>query len=265
MVPERENRLRQVYASLTALTDGQLGWIETVASQFHKPAHFHRLPDSDLVNGCILQDFGDALRIHHGFSKEPFSKDKFEYAFERVLNLCGILAMLAPRGNPGHDITINGVRFSLKTQADRGLAVGHLHISKFIELGKGAWTDKEKDLIGLRLQFLRPMRSYHRILSLRRLPATVAYTWHYELVEIPKSLLQEARTGTLRMIHDSKQFPKPGYCDVVDAQGELKFQLYFDGGTERKLQIRRLGKSWCIVRAEWRFETGLSETDSLSG
>ena len=97
--------------SLRDLTDGQIGWIETVAEQFHKPASFQCSPDSDLINACVLQDFGDALRIHHCFSKEAFTKDKFEYAFERVLNLCGIPAILASRGNPGHDMTINGVRF----------------------------------------------------------------------------------------------------------------------------------------------------------
>jgi Type II site-specific deoxyribonuclease len=208
MLPERESRLRQLYALLTALTDGQLGWIETVASQFQKPANFQRFAGSNLINACILQDFGDALRIHHCFSKEPFSKDKFEYAFERVLNLCGIPAMLAPRGNPGHDITINDIRFSLKTQANKRIAVGHLHISKFMELGRGTWADQDEDLIGLRAQFLRHMESYDRILSLRRLPATATYTWRYELVEIPKSLLQEAGTGTLRMIHRQHRNPQ---------------------------------------------------------
>jgi len=65
------------------------------------------------------------------------------------------------------------------------------------------------------------------------------------------------------MIHSSRQSPKPRYCDVVDTLGNKKFQLYFDGGPERKLQIRGLEKSWCTVYAEWSFETGLSETDSL--
>jgi restriction endonuclease SmaI-like protein len=148
MLPDRERHLRQLYESLSALTDGQIGWVQTVVEQFQKPASFQRSPNSDLINDCVLQDFGDALRIPHCFSKEAFTKDKFEYALERVLNLCGIPAMLAPRGNAGHDITINGRRFSLKTQADRGLAVGHLHISKFMELGRGTWTDKDEDLIG---------------------------------------------------------------------------------------------------------------------
>jgi Type II site-specific deoxyribonuclease len=155
MSPDRETHLRRLYESLNHLTEGQLGWVQTVVEQFHKPASFQRSPDSDLMNECVLQDLGDALRIHHCFSKEAFTKDKFEYALERVLNLCGIPAALAPRGNPGHDITISGVRFSLKTQANKGISSRYLHISKFMELGKGTWTDQEEDFIGLREQFFR--------------------------------------------------------------------------------------------------------------
>jgi hypothetical protein len=122
MTPERETHLRHLYESLRDLTDGQIGWIETVVEQFHKPASFQCSADSDLSNACVLQDFGDALRIHHCFSKEPFTKDKFEYAFECVLNLYEIPATLAPRGNAGHDITIRAVPFSLKTQANKGIS-----------------------------------------------------------------------------------------------------------------------------------------------
>jgi Type II site-specific deoxyribonuclease len=263
MTPEREARLRHLYESLRDLTDGQLGWVQTVVEQFHKPANFEWSSDSDLITDCVLQDFGDALRIHHCFSREAFTKDKFEYALERVLNLCGIPAMLAYRGNPGHDITIRDVRFSLKTQANKGISNRYLHISKFMELGKGEWTDREEDFIGLRQQFFTHMHAYDRILSLRRLRGTRAYAWHYELVEIPKSLLLEARHGALRIMHQSRQFPKPAYYDVTDASGESKVQLYFDAGGERKLQIKRLKKVYCLVHAEWRFETSLSETDSL--
>ena len=263
MTPERETHLRNLYTSLRDLTDGQIGWIETVVEQFHKPSSFQCSPDSDLINACVLQDFGDALRIHHCFSKEAFTKDKFEYAFERVLNLCKIPTALAPRGNPGHDITIRGVPFSLKTQANKGISHRFLHISKFMELGKGTWTDQEEDFRGLREQFFRHMESYDRILSLRRLRRTRTYAWHDELVEIPKNLLLEAKNGVLRIMHHSRQFPKPAYYDVTDSSGDSKFQLYFDAGGERKLQIKGMKKAYCIVHAEWCFETSLSETDSL--
>ena len=234
-----------------------------MVEQFHKPASFQRSAESDLINDCVLQDFGDALRIHHSFSREAFTKDKFEYALERVLTLCDIPAILAPRGNPGQDITIRGVPFSLKTQANKGISHRALHISKFMELGKGTGTDQEEDFRGLREQFFRHLESYDRILSLRRLRRTRAYAWQYELAEIPKSLLLEARDGVLRITSHSTQFPKPAYYDVRDTQGKSKFQLYFDAGGERKLQIKGLNKGYCLVHAEWRFETTLSETDSL--
>jgi type II restriction enzyme len=80
--------------------------------------------------------------------------------------------------------------------------------------------------------------------------------WRYELVEIPKSLLMEAERGTLVMMEKSRQTPKPGYCHVTNELGGTKFDLYFDGGTERKLQIKNLDKSLCPVHATWSFEAG---------
>lgn len=64
----------------------------------------------------------------------------------------------------------------------------------------------------------------------------------------------EAKRGKLRICEGSKQSPKPGYCDVLDSDGSLRLQLYFDGGTERKLQIRHLRKDLCTVHAEWVFK-----------
>ena len=98
------------------------------------------------------------------------------------------------------------------------------------------------------------MDAYERIFSLRYLSKDTT-RWRYELVEIPKALLQEAAAGKLSVCRDSKQSPKPGYCDVTDAAGNIKFQLYFDGGTERKLQVKHLRKDLCTVHAQWEFAT----------
>ena len=252
-----EERIAWLVSVLPKLSSNQLVAIGSIISQFTRPYTFEPNPSSDLISDCALREFGDALRIHHCFSAEPFSKDKFEYALERVANLCGASAILAPRGNPGHDLTINGTAFSLKTEASAAIKLSYIHVSKFMELGKGQWGDKVEDLIGLREGFFKHMLKYERILILRRLREPGYHV--YELVEIPKSLLSEAASGELTMKFDSPQFPKPGYCTVRDGQGKIKFELYFDGGTERKLQIRHLDKSLCIVHATWKFEEGLAE------
>lgn len=119
-----------------------------------------------------------------------------------------------------------------------------------MELGKGVWTDKLEDLRGLRDRYLEHLTKYERIFTLRRLRSKQHES--YELVEIPKSLLEMASTGELRVVSDSRQNPKPGYCTVKDKRG-IAFNLYFDGGTERKLQVKDLRKELCTVHATWKF------------
>jgi type II restriction enzyme len=244
----REQRLKTLLEALSGLSESQLAWTEGVINQFKLKPELHRNPASDLITDCVLEMLGDALQIHHCFSTEALSKDRFEYAFDRVLNRCGIPSTLADKCNPGHDITIMGVPFSLKTQADRGIKREFLHISKFMELGKGKW-EVEEDLRGLRDRFFQHMTAYERILQLRRL-VDQETVQEYELVEIPKELLLRAADGTLRMNNGSRQTPKPGRCSVHD-HGRLLLELYFDGGTERKLQIQHLDKRSCTVHASW--------------
>lgn len=248
-----DEKMRLVQALITAipeLTFGQLHWLQRVVEVFGQE-HSYEVDESDIFDKTILCNFGDALRVHHSFSVEPFSKDKFEYVLVKVLNLSGRKAVLAAKGNPGHDITIDGVKVSLKTQADKWIKEEFLWVSKFMELGKGQWSNKASDLVGLRQQFFDHMQSYDRILSLRTLQK--GPYWKYELVEIPKKILALAESGTLKMMSKSQQKPKPGYCYVFGADKQKLFELYFDGGTERKLQIKNLKKDICNVHATWSF------------
>jgi type II restriction enzyme len=262
---ESKERIARLSSALEQLRPSQLNWIESVVAQFGRPAAFSRWEGSDVVTPCVLDDFGDALRIHHCFSAEPFSKDKFEYALERVLNLCGIPARrVDSRTNPGHDITIAEQRFSLKTQADQGLKRDRIHISKFMELGKGTWTNRDEEYAALRDRFFDHLSRYDRIMTLRRLAgSSSAATWEYELVEIPKDLLMQARDGRLEVKRGTKQQgAAPAYYRVEDPKDDYvveKFSLYFDGGGERKLQIKGLDKNLCRVHATWRFEVEPTE------
>jgi type II restriction enzyme len=118
-----------------------------------------------------------------------------------------------------------------------------------MELGKGPW-----ELPLLRDMFLAHMRSYERVLQFRCLaPGPTSYL--YELVEIPKALLMEGETAELVSQQGSRQTPKLGYGYVYDTARKLKFALYFDGGTERKLQIKVIRKDLCTVHATWRFDS----------
>lgn len=243
-------KLEELVSKVRGLTGGQALWIERVLNIFQTEAMFE-CHSTDLFDTNSLEMFGDALRIHHCFSVEPFSKDKFEYVLQRTLEHSGRTARLAPKGNPGHDITIDDVAVSLKTQANRDIKSNVIWISKYMELGRGVWNDDVASLTTLHELFLKHMRNYDRIFTLRNLRRSP--DWYYELVEIPKQLLTKSVRGEFEMKFDSSQNPKPGYCHVRNSSGQLLYELYFDGGTERKLQIKNLRVDECTIHATWQF------------
>ena len=236
--------------ALGLLTPSQRDWVKGVIAQFQLPHKFVQNPKSDWIRPAVIERFGDALRIHHAFSRQALSKDRFEYALELCLNQAGdSAALVQSRTNRGHDITISGLPASLKTEAAANIREDTIHVSKWMELGRGEWL-----LPKLRDLFLEHMQSYARIFTLRCLESKRNH-YRYELVEIPKVLMLEARNCEFEIMESSRQNPKPGYGYVYDEGRQLKFALYFDGGTERKLQIKHIRKSLCIVHATWDFDS----------
>ena len=128
MTNDKIQLVKQLVEAIPDLTLGQLHWIKRVVKVFGGH-HQYSLTESDIFDETVLKNFGDAMRVHHSFSAEPFSKDKFEYVLAEVLKITGRNAVLAPKGNPGHDLTVDGVRVSLKTQADKGIKEDLLWVS----------------------------------------------------------------------------------------------------------------------------------------
>lgn len=248
---DKESRRQRLLQIIERFPENRLHWLEKVTDILNCPHRFV-LQKQKLMSEEWSLSFGDALMIHHAFSNEPFTKDKFEYALVNTANIIDIPAVFAPRGNRGHDIVIGSTKYSLKTQADKAIKIDSIWISKYMELGKGEWTDKPEQLKNLVVLFLEHLKESDRILILRCL--LKAPNWKYELVEIPKLLLERSEFGEILMMGKSRQMPKPGYCTVKDENGLIDFQLYFDGGSERKLQIKALKKSLCNIIGEWEFD-----------
>ena len=65
----------------------------------------------DIFTKDFFDIFGDRLITHHFSSTHPLTKTLFEHAFNDSLNESGVVSSLAEsRTNPGHDITIDGVK-----------------------------------------------------------------------------------------------------------------------------------------------------------
>lgn len=240
----REEELLRLWGQLNKTQqDNFLKWMK--AYEIEKVYVNH---NKGYFNEAFIDRFGDRLITHHFNSHRPLTKTLFEHAFNDSLNESGMQSQLAEsRTNPGHDITIQNTRASLKTEAARNISQKNIHVSKWMELGKGKWI-----LEDLLVRFLSHLSNYEKIFTLRYIKST-DLIFKYQLVEIPKSLLLESENANLVVMEDSTQDPKPGYGYVFDEHGERKFSLYFDGGSERKLQIRHLNVSLCLIHAEWHY------------
>jgi type II restriction enzyme len=248
-----EKEIDEIIDAIRRLTPTQQQWIKATILAFGSPRKYWRAPNSDIISQAVLDNLGDRLLSHHAGSRQALSKDRFEFALEAALNASGIIAHLVKsRTTRGHDITIAGTPVSLKTEAAAKIKEDSIHVSKWMELGKGEWK-----LPLLRDRFLEHMRSYERIFTLRCLDTDPTKV-RYELVEIPKALMLEASNCQLEVCEDSRQNPKPGYGYVRDDAGQMKYALYFDGGTERKLQIKNLRKDLCKVHATWTLGSATS-------
>lgn len=176
-----EKEIREIIDTLRRLTPAQQDWVKSTIHAFGAAYQFDRASDSDVVTDAVLAS-GRSFAEPPRRSRQALSKDRFEFAFESALNASGITAQLVKsRTNRGHDITIRGIPTSLKTEAAANIKDESIHVSKWMELGRG-WNG---NCLCSWICSLNTCKSYDRIFTLRRLKDDGAKI-RYELVEIPK-------------------------------------------------------------------------------
>lgn len=98
---------------------GQLALLASIVETFKSPTESFRNLTSNVASEDFLVAFGDILKLHHTLSDDYLDKHRFEASVERVCRALDIPASRPTRNNPGHDITVSGVPWSLKTQEAR--------------------------------------------------------------------------------------------------------------------------------------------------
>lgn len=247
------NSRARALTSLQKLTPDQFEWVEALVTALGNPVRSYRNPTSDVfTSDRLLGLFSLYLITHHTLSAQAFKQEKFEYALRQLLSAFGRSVTMPSRTNPGRDLTVNGVGWSLKSVADQGIRRERIDLTKWMELGTGTWTNQVGDLEQLCQQFVRHLDGYDKILVLRYFSTAGSLGHEYEVIEIPKSLLLEAPTGTFQLSTKSKRTTEvPGTCTVRDKTG-VRFELSFDG-SDRKLKVQKVRRDLCILHATWEF------------
>lgn len=216
--------------------------------------------DSELVTPEFESAFRTRLLFHHSVTDEVLNKKSFEYAFRDAMRVSGRSAAINSSNTArSYDVLVDEERFSLKTEAHRGIKVNSLHISKLMEC---AWLryvgGSRENLIERIKEYVLPhFEQYDRILILRIFRNQELF-YQYVLVEVPKELLLAIKNLQANDFVPINE--RHGTTAKVSYQGQNAFSLRFDGSDE-KITISSLRIDLCVTHASWNIPVNISLED----
>jgi hypothetical protein len=244
------------FASVLArLTPRRRALLLRMAEALTAPAVIQR-HDSDLVDDPFSETLANSLLLHHAIHEEPLNKESFEYVMKGCAEAGGHFAELNPgRGTGTWDIRVDDLRWSLKTEAARGISPRTVKIEKLME---ARWirecTNPARCAAAVRAQIPAHMDGYDRILVLRAF-RLAGGAMRYDLVEPPKELLL-ARLSAVPPTAFTKEGAKESYgADIDDENGQRVFRILLDSSVEKiriwfNLEHCRLHGSWTVQSAD---------------
>jgi hypothetical protein len=206
-------------------------------------------PTSDFLTPDLASALGSQLLLHHATHEEKLNKKTFEYVLKYACEAVGYHVTLNANPTfPAEDLNINGMSFSLKTQADNGIKAGSVYVQKLME---ARWirdystpaelTEAARQRIGVHLAH------YERMLVLRAF-SVPGNGYRYQLVEVPLSVLRLVSSLPACAFPVKNKAGSSG-ADVRDSRG-VAFRVLLDGSVE-KVRVFNLRIDRCIVHADW--------------
>ncbi|WP_392840205.1 hypothetical protein [Streptomyces sp. LN500] len=250
--------LERLVAQAQFLDSAQLEMLGEMAEALQQPCDVRVDPFSDLVNGAFSDYFLNRLKIHHATSEEKFKKASFEYAFIAAARYAGVYASKTKSQTfQGADAAVDGVRWSLKTEASAKISKTTIVVSKFSEARWIRDCETPSDFVRECVpRFLSHLDEYDRIATLRAFSVGRELV-RYELIEIPKSLLM--CVANLTEWDFTPRTRNGGSSALVRDSGGIAFKLVLDGSVE-KVTLSRLPVQHCQSHASWTVST-IPETE----
>jgi len=263
---EERAALQELIAVVTNLDAVQVELLTEVARTMQRRVEETVNPDSDFATPRFTANFRNRLLIHHATNEAKLTKKSFEYAFKGASEAAGQMGFITTSDTfSGVDVTINGVRFSLKTEASKDIRAEQITISKFTE---ARWiqqqTTREDLAREAAARIPAHLNNYDRLLVLRAREMSGARLL-YEIVEIPLDLLR--RVARLIAADFSARTAQGGSSARVIVEGRLAFTLRLDG-SDGKITIAGLQISFCVRHVSWVIPTvtpALEDAQSAGG
>ncbi len=187
---EERTALRELISVATRLDPIQVELLTEVARTMMRQVEETVNPASDFATPRFTADSRNRLLIHHATNEARLSKKAFEYAFRGACAADGRAETITVSDTfSGIDVTVEGVKLSLKTEASKDIRPDKITISKFTE---ARWIQQFSTLEDLAREAARRipahLSQYDRILVLRARDVS-ATRLLCEIVEIPRDVL----------------------------------------------------------------------------
>lgn len=244
-----QKQIQQLLKVAQGLTESQLACLLGTANTLNTNIQCKIMPSSDIVDEAFNNDFMNRLLMHHATTAAKMKKEAFEFAFINAANASGKKAQLAKNmTNPGFDVVVDSIPFSLKTEAEKNIKLDIIKISKLMEsAGVRNFSTKGEYVRYTREHIVPLLRKAKRIIVLRCFNQSTYLQYH--LVEIPLELLLKIEKFTDKDFSERTRV-NSSWAGVYDSKG-LQFKLNFDGSDE-KITINGLRVDLCIIHGYWQ-------------
>lgn len=242
-------KLQKLLKASEGLDSGQIDLLVEMANALKQVIESKINPDSDVLTAHFTSVFSNRLKLYHATHAEKFKKKTFEYAFQQASIAAGRVATINPDSTyPGSDIVVDGVSFSLKTEAAKSINKHRIKISKFME---ARWIrdckSKRAFAKAIKTQIIPHLSNYERILVLRAFDTSDGRV-KYDLIEVPKAILMQMEK--LKEKDFSPRTKNGSTVAFVKKGKETVFKLRLDGSVE-KVTIEQLLVKRCIFHGSW--------------
>ncbi len=243
--------------------------LRKMASAMTTPTVKQIAEDSDLATHNFEVAFSNQLLIHHATSDEPLKKKSFEYLLRDAFDADGRRAEIDSQ-TKSWDVKADDERYSLKTEAESNMPPESIRIQKFMD---ATWVRECDDATGYAgkaaVAFPAHIAHYDRILVLRVFRTPGVDVYRYQLVEVPKPILELlGRLDPSSIVRTRGNNENRGYgANVVfTPPGGIPvraFRVLFDRSVG-KVRIHAIRKDLCKIHGEWTIPLRASSLDNNS-
>ena len=175
-IPPIHGAKKRLLGKIATLDDSTCEVLETIVAGLSYQVQETIAKYTDIAMPAFAKNFKTRLQLHHATHEEVFKKKTFEYAFKAGCIVAGKKSEMDPNvTSAGYDVVVDGVRYSLKTEAGASMSPQYIKISKLMEARWIRECRTGKDFLRGTKHIMDHFTHYDRVLIVRAFKVKTPY------------------------------------------------------------------------------------------